>query len=72
MENWHKIVFYLSAVPVMIVLGIALAWVPMLAWNHGIHSIFPSLPEIGYWQAFWLELGLNYLLVKPIVVKSHE
>lgn len=51
-------------------LGAVFAWVPMLAWNLGIVEIFPTLPTIDYWTAFWLSVGLAYITTKVITIEN--
>ena len=51
---------------VIVVVGFAFAWIPMLSWNYGIHSIFPAtFPEINYFQAFWLSLLFAGIFSRP-------
>jgi hypothetical protein len=51
---------------VIIFIGFAFAWIPMLAWNYGIHSIFPTVfPKIGYFQAFFLQLLFTGIFSRP-------
>lgn len=48
--------------------GIAFAWVPMLGWNLGLHSVFPTIvPKIGFWQAFWMTVFFGWVIHKPTV-----
>ncbi|MGV8131351.1 MAG: hypothetical protein ACP5N7_04615 [Candidatus Pacearchaeota archaeon] len=42
----------------------------MLAWNNGVHVVFPNTPVIGYFTAFWLCLGLNYLRTVVVPIKE--
>lgn len=49
-------------------MSLAFAWVPMLAWNNGLHSVFPTVfPKIGFWQAFWMSIFLGWVIHKPTV-----
>lgn len=52
-------------IPLMFICCLAVAWIPMLAWNHGIHSIFPQVPSINYWQAFWLSNLSSWIIHRP-------
>lgn len=53
-----KIVTAILLLPALL---FAFAWVPMLAWNYGIHVIFPQTPVIGYFTAFWLFVAITCL-----------
>ena len=66
-----RIITEIILVPVCFLIGIAFAWVPMLAWNHGLHVIFPNLPLIGYWTAFWISVGLSYLKTTVVPIKDN-
>jgi len=67
-----KVLTELLLIPLNFFMSIAFAWIPMLGWNLGVVTIFPSLPKIGYMTAFWLVVSLNYLLMKVIPIKEKE
>lgn len=53
---------------VMLVMGLCFAWVPMLGWNLGLHSVYPEVfPKITYWQAFWIAVLLGWVTNRPVV-----
>lgn len=69
MDSLKKMAFELVFIPILLLFNLAFAWLPMLAWNHGVHVAFPNTPEIGYWTAYWLSMGLGYLTTKPVTLK---
>lgn len=52
-------------VPLMFIVGLALAWVPMLGWNNSFGEMFPQLPKMTYWQAFWFTQFAGYIFIRP-------
>lgn len=48
-------------------LGLALAWIPMLGWNHSVAEMFPMLPKMTYWQAFWFVQFSGWVIHRPSV-----
>ena len=60
-----RIILKLLLIPVSFLCALAFAWIPMLAWNYSIATIF-DIDTIGYWQAFWLVVALDYILIKYI------
>lgn len=65
-----KIITEIFIIPLNFLVSFAFAWVPMLAWNNGVHVVFPNTPVIGYFTAFWLCLGLNYLRTSVVPIKE--
>lgn len=55
---------FLLATPL---LALAFSWLPMIAWNNSLHLIFPSIPAITYWQAFWLTVLSGWVVHRPSV-----
>jgi len=39
----------------------------MLGWNGGLSSVFEAIPDIGFWQAFWLAVLARALIQPPEV-----
>lgn len=69
MDTLYKIILEIVMFFVSMVLWLALAWIPMLAWNIGVVNAFHTEP-ISYWTAYWLAIGLTFLTTKVAVVKS--
>lgn len=62
-----NILIFFIYVPLLFLISICFAWVPMIAWNHSLHQIWPSIPAITFWQAFWLCILTGYVINKPTV-----
>lgn len=65
MTAFYSFLLTLFFVPIIFLLGLLLAWIPMLAWNNSLHQIFPSIPAITYWQAFWLTILVGWVAHRP-------
>lgn len=62
MKDLVTLIVYLIVFPLVY---LAFAWMPMLGWNLGLHSIFPVLPVVTYMQAFWASLLMGSLFSRP-------
>lgn len=51
----------------LFIMSMAFAWVPMLGWNLGVVSVFPQLPKVGFWQAFWCCIFFGWVIHRPTV-----
>lgn len=67
MSGLANFLMTLIFVPLLFGLSICLAWIPMIAWNHSLVEMFPQLPHITYWQAFWLTILCGYVFHRPTV-----
>lgn len=50
------------AIAAIIIAIIALLISPlflMWGWNFGVLALFPALPTMGYWTAFWIEVCIG-------------
>ena len=52
-------------IPLCFLFSFMVAWVPMLGWNNGLRSLFPQLPHVGYWQAFWITMLSSWVIHRP-------
>lgn len=47
----------------LVIVAIAMAFISplflMWGWNFGILALFPTLPTMGYWTAFWVSVFLG-------------
>ncbi len=69
-DNWFKFISEIILIPIQFLTSFAFAWIPMLGWNHGIHTMWPDTPVIGYWTAFWFCVFTNYLVTRVVVFKK--
>lgn len=44
---------------------LAFAWIPMLCWNYGLHSVFPQIPTVTYMQIFTISLLVGHIFSRP-------
>jgi hypothetical protein len=65
-----SIITQLLLIPAAFLFSMALAWIPMLGWNHGVTHIWTDLPQIDYWTAFWLSFCLTYLKTSVVTIKE--
>lgn len=66
MSGVYEFFLTLIMIPLIFLLSLALAWIPMLAWNGSLHQMWPNIfPVIGYWQAFWLSVLIGWCVNRP-------
>lgn len=62
-EDNTKLVIGCVTIVIAIVLFIAAAFLSplflMWGWNLGVLALFPALPTMGYWTAFWISVFLG-------------
>ena len=69
-DDVSNILVTVITVPVLFLLALSFAWIPMLGWNRGLHSVFPNIPHISYWQAFWLSVLSGWIIHRPTIYSN--
>lgn len=65
-----RITMEIMLVPILFLLSMAFAWIPMLGWNLGVIKIWTNMPPIDYFTAFWFSFALSYLKTSVITIKE--
>ncbi len=60
-KNIAIIIYALMQIP----LYFAFAWIPLIAWNYGLHAVFPQIPTVNYIQIFLISLLVGHIFSRP-------
>jgi hypothetical protein len=60
--NTKNILTGIAGVALALVLAAAYTWVVMMLWNWLVPNIFPSAPELTFWQTYGVMALIDLLL----------